>query len=192
MFLNLLRLVVAKAYHYITEGHHQERPTRALMSTNDPGIHAVLSPAAKVADGLFLGSCVAAATLPDRAAVVNVTCHLPIFSPSYSIRVKVDDCAGAHLFRNDVWLAERTMLFIHLHRRSRPVLVHCFAGRSRSCAVVLLYLMWSCPNTYSTVAGTYAYVQTCRPCVGVNHSFIFQIPGILRTLFQRTHQVARV
>jgi hypothetical protein len=60
--------------------------------------------------------------------------------------------------------------------QDKKFLVHCYAGKSRSAALVLYYLMkeynWSLPRALK-------HIKRSRPCINVNCSFIDEIKELL-------------
>jgi atypical dual specificity phosphatase len=71
---------------------------------------------------------------------------------------------------------EKTVKFIHKARKeneNNKILVHCYAGKSRSVAIALAYFLsikpkWSLNKTLN-------YIQTYRNCAKPNSGFMFQL-----------------
>ena len=145
---------------------------------------------------LYLGSSFNAADyhgLRQRGVwhVVNVTQCIPNFHVGINyIRVPARDVEGARLFFNEGHAFHVTVRFIHdCLCAGKSVLVHCFAGSSRSAAVVLLYLMWR--RHYLTLVGGYDDLVRQRPCVAVNRRFLLEVKRLVPALHRHTHRLAR-
>jgi protein-tyrosine phosphatase len=108
----------------------------------------------------------------------NISAIISILSPETPtvyphginvIRISIDDSEHENI---DSWL-ELTYQFIHSHLKSKKkVLVHCYAGISRSATVVLYYLMKTFKVPLSTAFG---YLRSRRYIINPN-------PGFIRTL----------
>ncbi|XP_057771807.1 dual specificity protein phosphatase 1-like [Salvia miltiorrhiza] len=129
-----------------------------------------------IEEGLFLGS-LGAANNRTALKALNVTHVLTVahtLTPShpndfvYKI-IEVPD-------REDVKLSQyfdECFAFIDEARASGGgVLVHCFAGRSRSVTVVVAYLMFKRGMSLSDALG---YVRMKRPTICPNRGFISQL-----------------
>jgi hypothetical protein len=99
----------------------------------------------KIIDCLFLGSAGALQMKKDFSLIVNCTREEDIPFPHYChncIRLPVDnDFDHSHLFLK---LMDETKVLEKIHYaliNKEDVLVHCFAGIQRSCAVVACYLI---------------------------------------------------
>jgi len=99
------------------------------------------APCHEIVPRLFLGNAASPKT-QHFALVVNCTRDIP-FEPHVSgIRLAVNDHPNQSL--QLLALMEETHILERIHRTitsGHPVLVHCFAGMQRSCAVVACYLM---------------------------------------------------
>lgn len=58
------------------------------------------------------------------------------------------------------------------------VLVHCWAGHSRSVAIVVFYLMKKVPR-FKTVADALAFIQSKRPYISPNEGFVAQLETLI-------------
>jgi hypothetical protein len=55
------------------------------------------------------------------------------------------------------------------------VLVHCWAGASRSAAAVAAWLLWRHPERAPTVDAAHEWLRRCRPAVAINAGFVEQL-----------------
>ena len=128
-------------------------------------------PAKQILPGLWIGSKADSQSFTflhkNRISlVVNCTADLPTTLPEFMkipcVRVPVDDTpsecrtfanhAPAALFRLDEALNSRV-----------AVLVHCFAGVSRSASVVACYLLKKHPKIFPTLESAISYIQSKKP-----------------------------
>jgi len=120
--------------------------------------------------------------------VVNVSQSIPNLHVGIQYyRLPVRDVAGARLFFNTGHAFE-VIKFIHdqlCHRR--PVLIHCWAGSSRSASIVLLYLLWR--RHYTSLIEAYDALSRKRRMVAVNRDFLHVLETQVETLHLYTHQV---
>lgn len=65
--------------------------------------------------------------------------------------------------------------FIDMQLQNGNVLVHCMRGKSRSCAVVIAYLMKKYYLSYEEAEGI---VRNARPCCEVNGHFVKQLNSL--------------
>jgi protein-tyrosine phosphatase len=98
----------------------------------------------KIIEYLFIGNIQAAELYSDRfALVVNCSKDIP-FSPKSRQKIRIpinDDPSETNTLLNYM---KNTDILEQIHTNvinKRPVLVHCFAGMQRSCAVVACYLI---------------------------------------------------
>ncbi|KAL5701725.1 hypothetical protein ACHQM5_027034 [Ranunculus cassubicifolius] len=145
----------------------------------------------QIEEGLYLGS-LGAAFNKDRLLVLNVTHILTVASslkPAYPNdfvykKIEVTD-------RSDTDLAQHfdeCFDFIdEVKRMGGGVLVHCFAGRSRSVTIIVAYLM---KKQHMSLPQALGYVKTKRPHAAPNTGFLLQlqnfetsIQGTLPSLF---------
>lgn len=73
---------------------------------------------------------------------------------------------------------ERAVSFIDQYLGGSGVLVHCWAGHSRSVSIVVFYLMKKMPR-FKTVANTLAFIQSKRPYISPNSGFVEQLEKLL-------------
>lgn len=144
---------------------------------------------------LYLGSSFNAADskwLRQRNVwhIVNVSQSIPNLHVGVKYyRVSVRDVAGARLFFN-TGHAYDVIKFIHEQLcNKRPVLVHCWAGSSRSASVVLLYLLWR--RHFSNLIEAYDALSRQRNMVAVNRDFLHVLDGYVNTLHLYTHQLSK-
>lgn len=104
-----------------------------------------MNPYDKIAEHLYLGSRHALDSYDKFKLIVNCTKESDVkFPPNcdYCIRLPVDDIPD----ESDklLLLINTTNILNTIHKKvlnKEPVLVHCSAGRQRSCAVVACYLI---------------------------------------------------
>jgi hypothetical protein len=100
---------------------------------------------------------------PELAAVQP---SLPAFKPKLWLRIPDDPSAAPVLFENMCRLLE----FVHEGvRRGERVLVHCYAGVSRSATVVLSYLL---KYEGMSLRQAWEHVQQRRPIINPNAGFV--------------------
>ena len=171
--MNVCKLCVWKAFDYLS--HWDERPYRIeeespVVSYSLP-YQQFFSPATEILPGLFLGSSYNAATA-CYGAVINVTEEVPCFRndiniPKNFLRIPCRDTKGASIFKNNISTASKTIDFLDTlsNRAGAPggnnntILVHCFAGCSRSVAVVLFYLCVRYNNHFETIEEALKFVS---------------------------------
>jgi len=73
------------------------------------------------------------------------------------------------------YLGKATRFLDHAKKKRQNVLVHCRAGKSRSPAIVIAYLI-----TYQNMSFKEAYdhVKTCRPNIDINSGFLDQLQAL--------------
>ena len=97
----------------------------------------------EIIDYLYIGSARALESSDQFSMIVNCTIDIPFpKNCANCIRIPVHDdpaeCARL------ITLVNSTQVLAKMHEsilEKRPVLVHCFAGQQRSCAIVALYLI---------------------------------------------------
>ena len=99
----------------------------------------------KILDNLFIGNISASKCISDFDLIVNCTNEVPFTKGCKSgIRIPLNDTpAESHLlFYMITQIQSDILLKIHQYvLHNSPVLVHCYAGMQRSCAVVACYLI---------------------------------------------------
>eukprot|EP01102_Stenamoeba_stenopodia_P014859 TRINITY_DN4996_c0_g2_i1.p1 TRINITY_DN4996_c0_g2~~TRINITY_DN4996_c0_g2_i1.p1 ORF type:complete len:227 (+),score=35.91 TRINITY_DN4996_c0_g2_i1:358-1038(+) len=128
----------------------------------------------KVIDGLFIGSILATCS-SARLKQLGITHVLSLCARTRDLNqeflckhIKMKDELNEDLIQ---YLPE-CHSFIKTGRDSGGVLVHCKAGSSRSAAVVISYLMNTNNMSYQDA---FQFVQSKRPCIAPNRSFIDQL-----------------
>jgi hypothetical protein len=140
----------------------------------------------KVADGLFMGSIAAARNLKGlRKAgithILNCSPAVPCFfrdNPERAFAyhtVPIFDEAGQDLMGH----VPASNEFIAEGRRAGGVLVHCFAGQSRSAALVVAHLM---ADEGMSLGRAWGAVRAARPCAAPNAGFLAQLAAYERAL----------
>ncbi|XP_061345511.1 dual specificity protein phosphatase 1-like isoform X2 [Gastrolobium bilobum] len=137
----------------------------------------------KIDEGLFLGS-VGTAANKDALKNLNVTHILTVagkLEPAHpgDFVYKIIDVAD----REDVNLKQHfseCFDFINeAKRRGGGVLVHCFAGRSRSVTIVVAYLM---KNRGMSLSEALQRVKIKRPIAAPNPGFVHQLEDFEKSL----------
>jgi hypothetical protein len=99
----------------------------------------------EIISNLYIGGAGAAKNRYGFSMVVNCTRHSDISFPSECkncIRISIDDSPKYHDKLFDY--IEKTRVLDKIHyalQKNDTVLVHCFAGSQRSCAIVACYLI---------------------------------------------------
>jgi len=94
--------------------------------------------------------------------VFNCTKDLP-FSPLIKRQYRVpvdDDLQPVELKNMELWSPEIVAKVLHEYNQGQTILVHCFAGKQRSAAVVAMTLI---AKTGRTVDQTFEYIRSVRP-----------------------------
>ena len=109
-------------------------------------------------------------------AIINCTEELPnlfAFNNIQYYRLQVRDLRGARLFRKPR-SARHLLSYIHRNMSlGKNILVHCFAGSSRSAAVCVFYLLYL--RVYPHLQSTYDNVCAQRPVVHINSDFLREV-----------------
>ena len=94
-----------------------------------------------IIDNVYIGNKKALDSYQKFSLIVNCTKSDVNFPPNCNncIRIPVDDSSkeAEYLFQ----LISSTQILQKIHKNPGPILVHCYAGRQRSCAVVACYLV---------------------------------------------------
>ncbi|CAL8077307.1 unnamed protein product [Calicophoron daubneyi] len=106
--------------------------------------------------------------------IINVTDSLPIGFANFA-KFKYLHLQASDTTHQDLLPAfDGAVSFIEEARKSKgTVLVHCLAGVSRSVAIVMAYILYSCPKY--TVLNALEFVQSRRPVAGPNLHFMGQL-----------------
>ncbi|XP_068658878.1 dual specificity protein phosphatase 1-like [Aristolochia californica] len=137
----------------------------------------------KIEEGLFLGS-VGVACNKELLKSLNVTHVLVVAQslepahPSDFIYKKVEvlDSPDTNI---EQYFSECFDYIDEAKRTGGGVLVHCFAGRSRSVTIILAYLM---KKHHMSLAQALNFVKSKRPEISPNHGFISQLRHFERSL----------
>ncbi|XP_072021938.1 dual specificity protein phosphatase 14-like [Amphiura filiformis] len=140
----------------------------------------------EITDQLYLTSAYGASSPTALRAkgitcVVNATLSFQVPTPSNIkdieyIRVPVDDAPSANLSMYFDSIADK----IHNVKRARGrCLVHCYAGRSRSASLIMVYLM---KYEHMTLKQAHTYVRGRRPVIRPNPGFWKQLIHYERTV----------
>ena len=94
---------------------------------------------------LFIGNISASKSISDFDLIVNCTNEVPFTKGSKScIRIPLNDTPRESHLLFYILTQIQTDILLKIHQyvlRNSPVLVHCYAGMQRSCAVVACYLI---------------------------------------------------
>ncbi|KAG9457988.1 hypothetical protein H6P81_002496 [Aristolochia fimbriata] len=137
----------------------------------------------KIEEGLFLGS-VGVACNKELLKSLNVT-HILVVAQSLEPahpndfiykKIEVLDSPQTNL---EQYFSECFDFINEAKRSGGGVLVHCFAGRSRSVTIILAYLM---KTHHMSLSQALDLVKGRRPEISPNHGFITQLRKFERAL----------
>lgn len=136
-------------------------------------------PATRIIDNLYLGSAFNAADYEWLKSnkidlIVNVTPGISNYYPDdFEYRnISVVDLSHASLAP---YFEQFYQLVIN--NPDRKILVHCFAGKSRSASLVLYYMM----KKYNLdMVNAINYIKERRPVININCTFIGEIEQLLK------------
>ncbi|KAL7059121.1 hypothetical protein AAHC03_013074 [Spirometra sp. Aus1] len=150
---------------------------------NEPNMDYLQTEVSRVLPYLYLGNYQDATNLPllkklGVTHILNVTQDLPLaFEKTHSfqyLRLPALDCAEQNIYP----LFEKAINFIDGAREvGGVVLVHCFAGISRSASIVMAYMLYHSPLT---VLEAYKLLQSFRPIAEPNFAFLGQLDSFRR------------
>jgi len=139
----------------------------------------LLEQPSRILENLYLGSAFNAADYKwlkrhNIAIIVNVTSGISNFYPDEFTyyRFPVEDLESGSLRQYYQTFYE----LVETNSNSKRILVHCFAGRSRSASLVLYYLAKRYQMTYEQAL---AYLKFRRPLINLNQEFVSEIQDIL-------------
>lgn len=137
----------------------------------------------EILPGLFLGSTEAAydfQTLKSHSITHILVCAMECkakFPGEFQyLELKLGDAIGADLLSD----LPRALAFVRVGMEGGRVLVHCFAGVSRSAAVVVGYVMQALRVKLNEAIN---YVRSRRPCIRPNPGFMLQLRQLEDDLF---------
>nr|XP_018684548.1 PREDICTED: dual specificity protein phosphatase 1B-like isoform X4 [Musa acuminata subsp. malaccensis] len=137
----------------------------------------------QIEEGLFLGS-VGAALNKSALKDLNITHILTVAKsldaafPNDFVYKKIDvfDTPGTELVK---YFAECFSFIDEARSAGGGVLVHCFAGMSRSVTVVVAYLM---KKHRMSLSDALSLVRSKRPHIAPNHGFLTQLANFEKSL----------
>ena len=136
-------------------------------------------PASKIDDNIYLGSSINAANYKELkdigiTCIINVTKAISNYYEDYEdefdyYRISVEDIENESIINN----LDLVYKYIDKQiKKNKKILIHCFAGRSRSAAVVLFYLI----KKYKlNIKEAYDLILKKRHVVNINKSFYNEI-----------------
>lgn len=138
-------------------------------------------PASRVVDNIWIGSAFNAADYKwlknnEIELIVNITSDISNYYPNEFSYVNYEtedlESGGVSDFLDD---------FVQLVRLNpdRRILVHCFAGKSRSASLVLYYLIREKEMTFDSAL---EYLKVRRPSVNINCRFLEEIKEKIRVI----------
>jgi len=131
----------------------------------------------KIISNLFIGDHEDASNidfLSENNIKAIVNCASLVCKNKFENEIKYLDLQINDSINTDILsLFKNVFEFIGLHRAlGYGVLVHCFAGKSRSSAIIIGYLM----NNYKiSFSESYQWVQEKRPIIKPNEGFVRQL-----------------
>jgi len=140
----------------------------------------------EVVDGLFVGSMFAAENQDflesnEITCILNVTKNIPnffdgILDIEYK-RLEFEDTGSddiSSIFEESSnWIEKRLL-------EKKKIFVHCKEGRSRSCTIVMSYLMQSIKKRFQEA---HDIIFKVRPLIRINDGFVQQLKVFERALF---------
>mmetsp|Transcript_42092 Transcript_42092/g.51060 ORF Transcript_42092/g.51060 Transcript_42092/m.51060 type:complete len:208 (-) Transcript_42092:292-915(-) len=138
---------------------------------------------ARIADGIYLGS-IGAASSKDTLKALSITHILcvasaiqPKFPEDFNYKtVAVLDSPTVELSE---YFEECFEYINKVIAGGEALLVHCFAGKSRSATIVLAWLM---KHKQFSLEDAIAYTKSCRDVINPNAGFMQQLAAYDRTL----------
>ena len=142
----------------------------------------------EILPGLFLGSTEAANNLLllQSQSITHILVSAMECKPSFPeqfhyLHLKLGDAVGSDLISS----LPEALAFISAALEGGKILVHCFAGVSRSASLVVAYVM---RTLRLTVQEAVTFVKTHRPCISPNPGFRLQLRLLEDELFPERAQ----
>lgn len=158
------------AFRYVPRVHHDSWITFPQAFVND----VIFGEATHIIDNIYLGSAFNAADhewLEEKGitCIVNVTKEISNFYPDEFTyhRYGVDDLLGSRIGN----YYDSFLDICDSHAQSN-ILVHCFAGRSRSASLVVYYLV---KRHDMSLLNAISFVRQRRSIVNMNIDFVNEI-----------------
>ena len=145
----------------------------------------LLNEPSHIIDNIYLGSAFNAADkklleLNHFDMIINATKSISNYFPddfTYH-NYPADDLDGGSLKEHYENFYQTVLAFENQNDGSAKILVHCYAGRSRSAALVLYYLT---KRYQMTITEALELLTKKRPLVNINQEFIREIQEIIST-----------
>ncbi len=173
-------VTVDKIYQYI---NHQQSHKVVRMNP-EPNVFVRLSnfftEPTKIIDEIYLGSAFNACNsnqLSNRniKTIANISTELRNYYDKYEgfeyFNIKVNDI-NEDSIKNYL---DDFIKFMDMHA-GKPILVHCFAGSSRSATCILYYLIKRKDFLFDEAID---YLIKIRPCVNINITFLNEVKSLL-------------
>lgn len=138
----------------------------------------------EIIPNLYLGNIINAGNfeqlkLNEIDTIVNVTeeheCYFPNDFTYYKIPLK--DAKGVKIPNN---FAKHTEKIHKELQNNKKVLIHCHHGRSRSVALLVMYLMRYYSTQFPTFNEAYQHIKNLKPIANINIDFVNQITNQIK------------
>lgn len=169
-----------KIYQYIN--YQQAHCVKRMHE--EPNIFTRLSnlftPPTKIIDEIYLGSAFNACNSNELSiinikTIANISTELSNYYQDYEgfeyFNIKVNDI-------NEDSIKEHLESFLDFMDKhvGKPILVHCFAGSSRSATCLLYYLIKRRDFLFDEAI---KYLTDLRPCININITFLNEVKSLL-------------